>query len=194
MSGKRGTAPCGHPGEFVIGGYVKCPQCDVPKNAGHRGVPGHVERCACKQCHLRRVADTIVLRTDKGTDAMVYKWDGKTMKIPWYPQENATIRHWLIRDKDGNVLAKGNLDAAGEAGRTYKIVIEMMFDASAKLSVELDWADDGKRYWVLNLDGTMPDTAGADLDRLAELCGMDDLRARSEPVYFNFLDGILLLV
>lgn len=36
--GKRGTAPCGHPGEHIVGQYVQCPICDVSD-----GVPEYVE-------------------------------------------------------------------------------------------------------------------------------------------------------
>lgn len=28
VNGKKGTAPCGHAGEHVIGQYVRCPICD----------------------------------------------------------------------------------------------------------------------------------------------------------------------
>jgi len=30
-NGRKGIAPCGHPGEAVIGQYYQCPKCDVNK-------------------------------------------------------------------------------------------------------------------------------------------------------------------
>lgn len=38
LTGRLGTAPCGHPGEFLIGQYVRCliPNCDGAASTGPR--------------------------------------------------------------------------------------------------------------------------------------------------------------
>lgn len=45
MSGKRGTAPCGHEGEHITTNYVRCGQGCDSAGAGDvsNGVPTHVE-------------------------------------------------------------------------------------------------------------------------------------------------------
>lgn len=53
MTGKIGTAPCGHPGRHVIGQYVSCDRCDrlsVPEHVDDR----HTEPM-CDKCGSHRV-------------------------------------------------------------------------------------------------------------------------------------------
>ncbi len=119
MEGRSGTAPCGHPGEAVIGTYYRClTGCDaVAKKTAtppRRGLAGHVEMCACKPCQIHRRVTHIVLRSYDGKDLATIEWDGVSSYVTWKATKSGRIRHWRMFDADGPVVvevASGMLDA-----------------------------------------------------------------------------------
>jgi hypothetical protein len=133
MSGMKRTAPCGHPGETVIGAYVRClqgcsqdpylqPQAVV---VDHRREPGHVDFCACKPCTVRRRARKVVLRTKGGKTATV-DWNGVATSIQFNSEFRDTYRHWKLVDEDGDVLADGMCDVYTEVGDPLRININTL--------------------------------------------------------------------
>lgn len=55
-NGKRADAPCGHPGEHIIGTYVKCLQgCDTKDEVDWSSVTLKIPRCM--KCNSLNVED-----------------------------------------------------------------------------------------------------------------------------------------
>lgn len=110
------TAPCGHPGEHVIGAYVRClkgcakdPFVQPKTTTGkRRGQPGHVDYCACKVCTTRRRTKEVVLRTKDGKEVRI-PWDGATDHLTWRSTLSGYLRHWKLVDADGDVIEEGTV-------------------------------------------------------------------------------------
>lgn len=123
MSVKR-TAPCGHPGEVVIGAYTRCLQgCSkdphvqpVQALTNRRGEAGHVDYCACKPCTVRRRARVVVFRTKEGTVGATVAWDGVSKRVTWTSEASGTLRHWKLLDEDGDVMVDGMCDVHTSKG------------------------------------------------------------------------------
>jgi len=65
MIGKPGTAPCGHPGEVMVGNYVRCLRgCDS------QAVPEHVETETTQPMHRAPIRRLPCLHQ------ATYEWDG----------------------------------------------------------------------------------------------------------------------
>lgn len=107
------TAPCGHPGEHVIGAYVRClqgctkdpyvqPKAPPPPA---RKTPGHVDMCACPMCTVRRRGREVILRTKDGKEYRA-PWDGSQDKVSWNytGKVKGELRHWKLVDEDGDVV------------------------------------------------------------------------------------------
>jgi hypothetical protein len=127
------TAPCGHPGEPVVGTYVRClqgcakdPRVHTTPIAKKRGEVGHVDYCGCKPCTLRRRARKVVFRTKKGVTAEV-AWDGIAKEVSWMaPAVKDKLRHWRIVDEDGDTLADGMLDVEFSPGDALILNLDTM--------------------------------------------------------------------
>lgn len=132
------VAPCGHPGEPIIGTYVKCLRgCDGTRKVAARcGEPGHVDACACRKCDIRRRASLIVYRSKDGRDAVRASWNGIAKQVSWEPLFTAHVRHWVLQDDTGAELARGNEDLFLQAGYLYGSNVELMLD-KVVLSVEV---------------------------------------------------------
>lgn len=124
-NGKVAIAPCGHTGETIIGNYVRClVGCEGAPLMPKRGVPGHVDNCACKPCQFRRITTHIVLRDRNGKNWMQIEWDGIADAIEVDGKKSGEIRAFLFLDKDGNTVAKGMIEASLVPG---KFVIKPKF-------------------------------------------------------------------
>lgn len=124
------VAPCGHPGEAIIGTYVRCLQgCDGGQKAtSRRGEPGHVDSCACSKCDVRRRATTIVYRSKDGRDIVRAAWDGVAERVDWEARITAQARHWVLEDAGGKKLASGPADNYIMVGITYGTILKVLLD------------------------------------------------------------------
>jgi hypothetical protein len=133
------TAPCGHPGEAIIGTFVRCLKgCDSLTKAAPvsaRRTPGHVEMCACKMCQIRRSVSTIVLRSKDGDDVAKVPWDGNKDKVSFKVDKTAKLRHWSMLDAQGAEVASGMCDYSVIPGG-ITIDIQLFMDKHVKLSFE----------------------------------------------------------
>ena len=107
MNGKPGVAPCGHDGEYVIGAFVLCGRGCDGKGVMRRGEPGHVNRCACKPCQLRRTAHKILIKSTKGELIASIDWDGVTDDIKFIPQLDYFASDFQMLDETGKIVAQG---------------------------------------------------------------------------------------
>lgn len=130
-------APCGHPGEYVIGTYVRCLQgCEKdPHTTAYKapvaraGEPGHVEFCACPPCTVRRRGKEVVLRTEDGKEHRL-AWDGVEGKVSFSPANfSGTLRHWKLVDKDGDTVLDGTCDVRFQSGDLIDIELSNRFSA-----------------------------------------------------------------
>lgn len=120
--GKKVTAPCGCPGEVIIGAYVRClygcfkdPYLNPPQYVPKRGEPGHVDFCACKPCTIRRRGRTVVLTTKSGKKFST-PWNGIDLNVSLVAPSQDIIRHWALLDEDDDVMVDGYCDVPCQAG------------------------------------------------------------------------------
>lgn len=187
-------APCGHPGERIIGTYVRCLSgCEgavaiVPD----RGVPGHVVACACADCRFRRAATTIVLRNRKGESIASVPYDGKsTATLNWtgFPQ---AVVHFQILDKDGQVLCHGPVNPVWWLfpGCTHDFDVghmtvrlaaymasESLMDTGTQSKGSLPPSPEAVREWAAVLDGKPRDHQGE----------LKTVRQAAKPISFDKL-------
>ena len=147
MSGRKDTAPCGHPGEVVIGAYVRClqgcskdPYLQPQPVKVTRGEPGHVEYCACKPCTVRRRGRVVLLKTKDGKTTSL-SWDGVSRDISFNAPWPGPVRHWMLLDEDGDVLSDGMCDVPCGTGDPLRVDIDVMIPV--KLTVIK-----GGYYWT----------------------------------------------
>lgn len=140
-------APCGHPGEVIIGTFVRCLQgCDSARTnpPARRGVPGHVEMCACKPCQIRRRTRTIIIRSKAGEDLCRAAWNGRDDN-PYVLFDRAGLpRHFALLDEDGNIIASGVLDQAHAVFAGPGMINIQTVMAGVQLSI------DASRPWVFD--------------------------------------------
>lgn len=190
-------APCGHPGEYVIGTYVRCLQgCTKDPHtsayqppAPKKGEPGHVDLCACPACTVRRRGNEVVLRTKDGREVRL-PWDGAKPKVSWTADMQVTVRHWKLVDKDGDVLLDGTCNLNVPPGDVIDIDLrllrlELVHRVRRLRRFELAW---NEAYWLewRGYTGTYDSIRAAALD----IAGVEDVDV-SCPVHGEVLVRIL---
>lgn len=136
MQGRTAVAPCGHTGEVIIGSYVKClVGCEGKPVVSMRGEPGHVANCSCKPCQIRRNTVTIVIRSKQGDNIASVPWDGTTNEVLFTPVKAGYAMHYRFLDKDGKIVAQGNLDAYLDAGYPVTVKVNMILDGANKMEI-----------------------------------------------------------
>lgn len=138
-------APCGHPGEVVIGTYVRCVMgCEGAKEKPKRAQPGHVLNCACKPCQVRQRTTHILLKTKDGKELKV-AWDGVTDKVNWTAPWTGELRHYKFLDADGDEIASGFLDLAVTNGEAMYLHPQLIAD-KLTMSVTIDEGASGWKW------------------------------------------------
>jgi hypothetical protein len=130
-------APCGCPGEVIIGTFVRCLKgCDGgPVLMNARRTPGHADMCACRPCQIRRQVRTIVLRSKDGRDVATLAWNGSSTSVRGYSNTHEYVRHWKMLDTEGAVVASGMVEWYLTGGG-YTISIDLLFEQGVKLSIQ----------------------------------------------------------
>lgn len=187
------VAPCGHPGERVIGAFVRCLKgCD---GGGARANPqpalaGHVQMCACEPCQVTRRGRTLVLRADDGTDAWTGPWGGEH-ELEARDIRPCRIAHWQLRDEDGVVIASNILDViVRDRFEKFKIQVDVAQNVGrAPVTLQVQtcpsaWTrPTGIEQTYASYDPSL--ATGKALDDLARLSGLSrhrpDCRAGVEP-------------
>lgn len=169
--GKITTAPCGCPGEVIIGNYARClAGCDSGKKSkalsGRRGEPGHVDDCACKKCQVRRAGTLLLFRSEDGRDMATLPWNGTDKSVKWKSAYDGRLRHWIMLDDSDLIVASGTLDVAVKAGWNFTAEIDSLVGACMQVSVvgsKVTHYDPSKVVLTFNgvklegfMDGTFP--------------------------------------
>lgn len=110
MHGRITLAPCGHTGETIIGSYVKClTGCDGKPTMSARGEPGHVDRCVCVRCNIRRDSTHIVLRDRGGYVTLKCEWNGMGEMLTVTAPRIGSVLNYKFLDVNGATVALGSI-------------------------------------------------------------------------------------
>lgn len=139
------TAPCGHVGERVIGGYVRCAEgCEGPVTALVRGEPGHVHACACGPCRIRRRGHYVVMRDREAHNVARVYWNGGNNSLMFHVSRAVVLRHWRLEDAEGEVVSSGNCDFSATAGYYHVVFPSVTSDADGRAAFGLEYFRRGR--------------------------------------------------